>query len=243
MIVCPTGRGGPAVVAYDVETGKPAWHAGTVRASYASPQIVELSGVRQVLLYAEPGLVAFELPAGRELWQFPWTNSVRNNAAQPIAHAGGRDQVFVSTGYGQGCALVKIARGSGGSFTAQPLWTNNDLRSKFASPVLHKGHVYGLDDGILSCLRLSDGRRLWKAGRYGHGQLLLAGDLLLVQAESGEVVLVEPDPAELRERGRIPALDGKTWNHPALSGQYLLVRNQEEAACYELPQNRSGGTP
>ena len=109
------------------------------------------------------------------------------------------------------------------------------IKSKFASMVLYEGVVYGLDDGVMVALDPETGERLWKRGRYGHGQILLVGDLIVLQAESGEVILIEPDPTELRELGRFEALDGKTWNPPALSGRRLLVRNNREAACYELP--------
>ena len=101
--------------------------------------------------------------------------------------------------------------------------------------MVHKsGYIYGLDNGRLVCLDLQDGQRKWKRGRYGHGQLILVGDILLIQAESGEVVLVDADPAGFNERARFQAIEGKTWNNPALAGRYLLVRNDREAACYEV---------
>jgi len=95
--------------------------------------------------------------------------------------------------------------------------------------------VYGLDEGILACLDIKTGTQIWKGGRYQHGQILLAGDLLIVQAETGDVFLVKLDPHKLIELGKIPALSAKTWNNPALAGRMLLVRNDREAACYELP--------
>ena len=101
--------------------------------------------------------------------------------------------------------------------------------------VLHEGVVYGLDDGVLVALDPETGERLWKRGRYGHGQMILVQDLLLIQAENGDVVLVEATPEEHRELSRFTPLQSKTWNPPALSGRLLLVRNNLEAACYELP--------
>ena len=92
-----------------------------------------------------------------------------------------------------------------------------------------------LQDGILACVDAADGARRWKGGRYGHGQLLLVEDLLLVMAEGGEIVLVEATPAEHRELARFAVLDDKTWNPPALAAPYLLVRNDLEAVCLELP--------
>ena len=109
------------------------------------------------------------------------------------------------------------------------------MKTKFTTAVAHKDHVYGLDDGILQCIDLDTGKQKWKGGRYGHGQLLLVDDLLLIQTEPGAVVLVEANPEKLVERSRLAALKGKTWNNPALVGKYLLTRNDHEAVCYELP--------
>ena len=101
--------------------------------------------------------------------------------------------------------------------------------------VIRDGYAYGLDDGILACVELATGERKWADGRYQHGQILLAGNLLIVQAEDGTVVLAEPAPGGLHERGRVAALSSKTWNNPALAGRRLLVRNDREAVCLELP--------
>src|SRR2546427_4711757 len=87
----------------------------------------------------------------------------------------------------------------------------------------------------MTCLDASNGELKWKEGRYGHGQEILAGDLLLVMAESGEVILLDPNPRQSRELARFSALNNKTWNPPALAGEFLLVRNDKEAACYRLP--------
>lgn len=198
--------------------------------------IAELAGVTQLVLFNSAGLSGHDAESGKPLWHFPWANSTQVNVSQPIVHASGPDRVFVSTGYDKGCALVHVDRSADGSYSVEPLWSNNRLKTKFCSAVLHGDHVYGLDDGILACVDLASGARTWKGGRYGHGQILRAGDLLIVQAEDGDVALVELNPRELHERCRIHALEGKTWNNPALAGAYLLVRNDHEAACYELPR-------
>ncbi len=125
--------------------------------------------------------------------------------------------------------------GEGGHFQVRQLWANKLLKSKFASAVVREDFVFGLDDGILTCIDLRTGTACWKQGRYGHGQLLLAGDMLLVQAEKGDIVLVAASADRHQELGRLAALSGRTWNHPALAGNLLLVRNDREAACYRLP--------
>jgi outer membrane protein assembly factor BamB len=235
VIVSPTGNAGASLAAYRRDTGERVWRAGQDEASYGSPLLAEVAGVRQVLLHNAEAVAGHDPATGRLLWSFPWTNSQHVDCSQPIPGAGASDQVFVSTGYGKGCALVRVERSAEAPWPVHAVWESNQLKTKFTSAVLQRGYVYGLDDGILECVDLKTGKRRWKDGRYEHGQVLLAGDLLLVQAEDGRVVLVEPNPEGLRELGRLRALDGKTWNNPALAGPFLLVRNDREAACYELP--------
>ena len=115
---------------------------------------------------------------------------------------------------------------------------SNLLKTKFTNVAIHNGYVYGLSDGILECAELSSGKRMWKKGRYGQGQLLRVGATLLIQAESGDVVAVPATPEKPVELFRFPALNGQTWNNLCLSGNNLLVRNAEEAACYEVSVQR-----
>jgi outer membrane protein assembly factor BamB len=236
VIVSPTGKNGLSLAAYHRDTGQRLWQGGQDQASYGSPMLAELAGVRQVLLYNAEGVASHDLTTGQVLWSFPWTNGERVNCSQPIPNAGGPDQVLVSTGYGKGCALFRVEHPKGSAWSTHPLWElPNKMKTKFTTAVLHEGAVYGLDDGILACVDLNKKKQLWKDGRYQHGQILLVGNLLLILAEDGRVVLVEPSRDGLRELGRFQALTGKTWNNPALAGRFLLVRNDHEAACYELP--------
>jgi len=235
VIVCPPAKDGPSLAAFNKDTGDLLWSAGTDRASYSSPMLWLVDGSRQIVLHDCKGLSGYD-DAGKPLWQFNWTNASQINAAQPIADAGGPGTILVSTGYSQGTALVRVKRDGPDRWSAEPIWRSKSLKTKFTSAVLHGGHLYGLDDGTLACVDIATGKLKWKDGRYGHGQTILAGDRLLVQAENGEIILIQPAPDGLRELSRITALEGKTWNMPSIAGGHLLIRNDHEAACYELPR-------
>jgi len=142
------------------------------------------------------------------------------------------DRVFLSASFNAGCVLLQVKAGAEGSFSVAELWKNRNLKSEFSNIVARGGYLYGLDDGILACVEIATGQRKWKDGRHGHGQLMLGDDLLLVQTEPGSVALVEAIPAEYREVAKLNALNAKTWNTPALAGEFLLVRNDQEAVCY-----------
>jgi len=220
-----------AVIVYDARDGKELRAFGNHRGAYSSPMIATLCGIEQLLVFDGDGLTGYDPRAGKELWHYPWVALPPQfiNVAQPLVLD--NDRVFISSGYEVGCAMLRIKKDD----KPEVLWQNKLMRCKFTSPVYRQGYLYGLDEGILVCLDAETGERKWKDGRYGHGQLLLADKHILVLSETGNVVLVEATPEGRRELSKFSALDGKTWNPPALSKGFLFVRNHNEMACYALP--------
>jgi outer membrane protein assembly factor BamB len=153
------------------------------------------------------------------------------NCSQPVVIDANR--IFLSSGYGKGAALVEIAGGSEG-LIARKIWENSSMKNKFNSSVLYEGNVYGLDEGILTCVDVKTGDRRWKGGRYGYGQVILANGHLIVISDAGELVLVKATPDKHVEVAKFAAIEGKTWNYPAIANGRLLVRNQTEMACFDV---------
>ncbi|MEZ6071002.1 MAG: PQQ-binding-like beta-propeller repeat protein [Pirellulales bacterium] len=231
IVTAGGGDGGGALIAFDQLTGDIVWSGGDDGPSYSSPVMATLAGVRQILIVGATHLSGPDPETGAVLWRQPW-HPEHPNVSQAVPLNG--DRVFLSAGYGQGCAVFQLASGRDG-WSVHELWANLGLKTKFTNVVVRRGHVFGLDGGILACLDAETGQQRWKAGRYGHGQIILVGDVILVLAESGSVHLVEANPERHLELGRLDAFDSKTWNCPVLSGRRLLVRNDREAACYLLP--------
>jgi outer membrane protein assembly factor BamB len=224
------------LLAYEAASGKPVWQAGRDRASYCSPLLASVCGQEQILMVNGHSVTGHDLRNGEILWEYPWPDEFAK-ATQPLV--ADTNRVFIAAGYGVGCVMLNIERSAAGGWSATVLWKNRSLKPKFTNLVRRGHYVYGLDDGVLACVNLEQGNREWKEGRYGHGQILLVDDLLLIQAESGDVVLVEISPEKPHEQARFRALQGKTWNNPVLLRDLLLVRNDQEAACYRLPLNAS----
>jgi outer membrane protein assembly factor BamB len=141
--------------------------------------------------------------------------------------------VFVSSGYGTGAAVIEITRSADG-FEVHEVWRNIRMKNQFSSSVVQDGFIYGLDEAILACVDAATGELRWKGGRYGYGQVILASGHLIVLTEDGDLALVLATPHGHREIVRFPALEGKTWNVPAMSDGILLVRNLNEMAAYDL---------
>jgi outer membrane protein assembly factor BamB len=234
LVAATSGR----LIAYDLATGEPRWKRSTGGGGYSSPHLASIGGVRQILLLNGGGITSVSAADGTVLWESKTTDGA--SIVQPAFAA--PSELLIAAGDmmgGTGIRRVAVQQ-SAGSWRVEERWTSRGLKPYFSDFVVHDGHAYGFDGNILSCIELASGERRWKGGRYGSGQMTLLPEqnLLLVMSEDGEVVLVSATPDQHREISRFKALDGKTWNHPVLVGDVLLVRNGEEMAAFRLAREQ-----
>ena len=234
LLIVPSGKpraGGRGLLALERGSGEVVWSALDDGACYASPLRAELGGLEQLLVMTAGRIVGLDPSDGRVLWEFPWQVLNDLTCSQPVVV--GPSRVLLSAGYGKGSAAIDVERTSDG-WSARQAWTSPRMKNRFNSSVLLDGHVYGLDDGVLACLDVETGERVWKGGRYGYGQVLLAGEHLLVLGEDGSLSLVRATTAGHEPLHRFQALEGLTMNIPAAAHGRLFVRNKLEMACYEV---------
>jgi len=226
LVVAISGR----LVAYDLATGKPRWTGKAAGTSYSSPRLVTFDGVRQILMVSAVGATGVAPADGTQLWRHEWKGYP---IVQPAITADG--DILVAVNESSGTRRLAVTHGQNG-WQVEERWTSNGLKPYFNDFVVHKGHAYGFDGRLVGCIDLADGKRKWKGGRYGQGQMILLADqdLLLVLSEEGELALVQAATDGFTELARHPAIDGKTWNHPVLAGDVLLVRNGQEMAAFRL---------
>jgi len=219
------------LAAYDVATGEPRWVGPAGGGGYSSPHLFTIHGVPQIVLLNGTGVTSVAPTDGKRLWEHPLSPNTR--IVQPALTGDG--DVLVHDGEGNGMRRLAVANRPGG-WTVEERWTSEGLNPYFNDFVVHDGHAFGFDGSSIACIDLKDGNRKWKGGSYGHGQLVLLSDqnLLLVLSEEGELALVGATPDQFKELARFPAIKGKTWNHPALVGDVMLVRNGEQMAAFRL---------
>jgi outer membrane protein assembly factor BamB len=220
------------LAAYDARTGARRWIGPEGNEGYTSPQLATIDGVKQVLLMSGSGLASVAPADGTPLWRHEWKGYP---IVQPALMPDGG--ILIVANEMSGTRRLAVARTAEG-WRAEERWTSNGLKPWFNDFVVHEGHAFGFDGTILACIDLADGTRKWKGGRYGGGQLVLLPDqdALLVISEQGELALVSATPAGFKEIARAPAIEGKTWNHPVIAGNVLLVRNGEQMAAFRLAQ-------
>jgi outer membrane protein assembly factor BamB len=236
VILAVAGR----LIAYDAATGDQRWIGPSGGTGYSSPHLATIDGVSQVLLMRGSRTISLATADGTLLWDHtagPPGTSIVQPALMP------EGDVLIAGGDamgGTGMRRLALTRGPD-RWTVDERWHSRGLKPYFNDFVVHKGYAYGFDGSILSSIDLADGARKWKGGRYGAGQMLLLADqdLLLITSEEGELALVSATPDKFTEFARIPALNGKTWNHPVLVRNILLVRNGEEMVAFRLSRPAS----
>ena len=232
VIVFGGGESDKNLLAYRAESGEPVWAANASQGSYSSPQLAMIGGKPQCLILGDGGLTAVDPMTGIVLWQHGPAMPGAPRVAQP--HLVGPTRLVAALNI-PGLALLDMTE-DGDRWRVNEVWATTQMKPEFPDFVVHQGHLYGFDGSIFCCLDLATGKRCWKQGRYGRGQVMLLADqgLLLVVSEAGEAILLTASPQGHEELGRFRALDGKTWNHPVIAHGRLYVRNAEEMACYQL---------
>jgi len=234
VIVYAGGGAGKGLLAYGAASGELMWSAAAGKSSYSSPQVTSLAGVSQCLMLHDAGLTSFDLSTGAKLWETGVAMKGAPRCGQPRLI--GTNQLLVAALGGLGSSLIEVTTNSGG-WSAVNKWDSKDLKPEFPDFVVYNGFAYGFDIGVFCCLNVADGKRAWKEGRYGRGEVMLLRDqnLLLVSSETGELALLAADPTTHKELTRFQALQGKTWNHPVVTGERVYLRNAQEMACYTMP--------
>ena len=237
VIVHASEAGEKDVFGFKASNGELVWTAAAGEHSYSSPHQMNFGDSQQVAIVTDEGLTLLDPTNGTLLVEHSWPHS-GYRALQPCVV--GNQQIVIPTGMGTGTRLLEIDVESA-NWSVQEIWTTKNLKSDFNDLLVYKGHLYGFDDSIFTCIDLATGERKWKRGRYGKGQSLLLPEenLIMVLSEQGKMVVLETDPTAHQELASFQMLNGKTWNHPVLVGNKLYIRNSEEAACYLLPVKES----
>ena len=210
---------GTAGVALDAATGVTRWQTGAGMAGYAGPVLD--ADRSQLLVFCGRALFAVRAADGATNWSLRWPTQYGANAADPLILG---DRVFITTGYGMGCALVDARTGA-------PCRSNRVLRSQCSPPIAHRGSVYGFDgyidwprDQCLVCLDPLTGAERWRVPQMG-GQMILAGDRLVLTLVSGALVVAAASPEAYTELARATVWPREKCSVPAaLAAGRLYLR-------------------
>lgn len=233
LILSVGGDRGATIMAFDAETGQPAWKALDEHVSYSSPIVATLAGERQVVAMTGPRVVGLRVTDGKLLWSHPFQIQYDESISTPaVSEQAG---LVLVTGDSRPLTALAITR-DGDSFAKRVAWENTDLSSYLSSMVVVGEHVYGMaDDGQFACIALADGTTQWQGGNHGYySSPIMIGSRLLALNEEGELLVLAAKPAKYQELGASTVAASATWTMPAPAADRIYVRSADRLACFRL---------
>lgn len=225
--------GNGAIIAYDLNTGNEKWRWAGEGPEYASPVLLIIDNIKQIVTIAEKSIVGVGAVDGKLLWQLPFVPQGRGyNAATPIVDG----QTVIFTGASRGTTAVKIEK-QGDGFVTKGLWSNKDVAVQFNTPVLKEGLLFGLTDkNNLFCINVQTGQTAWidttRRGSGGFGSILDVGSVLLALTSNSELIAFKPSDKEYTELANIKVADTPTYAHPVIAGNRIYVKDGETLAMW-----------
>ncbi len=228
--------GGPdaGIVAFDAGSGDLLWAVSGEEASYSSPVGATFGGIRHALFFTRNSLLALDPVNGNVRFQRDWRARMRAsvNAATPLIVG---DHIFVSAEYGTGAGVFRV-----NGLDLEERWTSNDVLSNhYATSVYHDGYLYGFHGRqeygpSLRAVAFETGEVAWDVDRFGAGSVTLAGDMLVIVRESGELYLADASPGAFSILAQARLLPPTVRAYPALSDGRLFVRNGDTLLAVNL---------
>ena len=222
------GNQGNAFAAFDRKTGKTLWTSQEDRTSYSSPVYWHFSDFKQVLFLSGSNLFSLNTDTGKLLWKYPWATYDYVNVATPIVIS--PDRVFISAGYDQGAAMLRLQKKNGTLQTSE-VWRNREMKNHFNNSVYHNSVIYGFDNAILKAIDAETGKTLWREKGFGTGSLIRSGNYLVILSDSGELSCAKANPKALNLEAKLAVLKGKSWTPPSLADRKIFLRNHTEVVC------------
>lgn len=224
---------GDAGLGLDKATGKLLWQSANKDAGYSTPLPARFGPETLAILGSAQSYVAVNPLTGKEAWRVRWVTQYGVNAADPIVDG---DRVFVSSGYGKGAGLFRVA-------VPQPteVWKSKALRTQMNAAVLFDGHLYGADGDTtdqqapLKCVELGTGAEKWAHPGFGTGTVIVADGKLITLSARGELSVAPATPAGYKPVAKAQVLGGKCWTAPVLSDGRIYCRNwQGQIVCVDV---------
>ncbi len=241
---------GQNLMAFHKSDGSLVWSRHSDGMTHATPIVTTLNGIRQVVFYAQSGLVSLDPRTGNILWRHPFNYNGTSAGASPVL---ANDLIYCSRAYPAsttaaraGAVVVQLAFNNG-TFSTTTKWRKvNQLMNHWATPIHHEGFVYGIygqynsggSSVDLKCIDINTGEERWTRSLSSEGSrsggIIKVRDKLLMLTEAGDLVLFEPTPSSFSQVARFTALKGKCWNVPAVSNGRVYARSTTEAVCLDI---------
>lgn len=232
LVFVHPGNHGP-LTAFDANTGAVKWSAGGGGA-FASPMIIELDGVRQVVTMTQDSVLAVSLSDGTRLWEYPWQSRASPSAITPILY----DDTLIISSQSMGVTALRPSK-RGSKWVVDQVWATRDVSLFLSNPVIVGDTLFGLSEkarGQFFALDANTGKVLWlgQPRQASNTAVVKAGSLLLLLNDDGELIVARSSRAGFEPVKRYTVADSSTWAQPAVSGNRIFIKDLTSLSLWTL---------
>jgi outer membrane protein assembly factor BamB len=225
---------GGSMIAFDPATGLERWKWTGEGPGYASPIVVELEGVRQIVTMTDKSVIGVDSGIGKLLWRMPWPDEWNENIVTPVLYK----NTLIFSGVRKGTVAAQVTK-NGAEWTVKQLWHNPEIAMYMNSPVLEGDHLFGMSSkrkGQYFCLEAATGKVLWiTEGREGaNAAILNSKDALLILTTDANLIVAKKSAKGFEQIAKYSVADSPTYAHPAPIGKMILVKDDASMALWSL---------
>jgi outer membrane protein assembly factor BamB len=232
LVIVHPGNHGP-LTAFDAITGAVRW-SGNDRGAYASPIIVELGGIRQVVTMTQESVLSVSLSDGARLWEYPWQSRATPSAITPILY----EETLIVSSQAMGVTALKPTR-RGDQWAVELVWETKEVSLFLSNPVVVGDTLFGLSEkarGQFFALDAHSGKVLWLGPprQASNTAVVKAGSLLLLLDDDAELIVARSSRKGFEPLKRYTVGDSATWAQPAVSGHRVFVKDVSSLSLWTL---------
>src|SRR3989442_5550207 len=228
------GHNQGALTAFDANTGAVKWSWSGDGPAYASPLVVELGGVRQVVTITQQKVVGVAADTGALLWERPFVSKPTNNCimASLFCHT------IIVSGYELAVTGFQV-RKQNDQWVTETLWETKDVSMFMSNPVLIGDTLYGLsqrNSGQFFALDARTGKILWLGSprEATNTAVVKAGDFLLLLNDDAKLIVARSSRSQLEVIQRYTIGESATWAQPAVSGNRVFIKDVSSLGLWTL---------
>lgn len=221
------------VLTLDLATGNEKWNWKGDGPAYASPSLMTLAGVKHIIVQTEKNLISFDFVSGKIVWQISAPPLQRfYNCVSPYIDG---NKIYY-TGQGTGTKAIQVLK-EGNGYTTKELWSTSEIGSKWNTPVLRGGYLYGFtDQRRIYCLNAADGKTGWIDGTTHSDFATISdcGEVLIGFPQTGNLVVFKPDPSAYSEVAKYKVTDTPVYAFPVIAGNQIYIKDAENLILYRI---------
>jgi outer membrane protein assembly factor BamB len=221
------------VLALDLNTGNEKWKWAGDGPSYASPSVMIIDGKKHLIVESEKNLLALNMTDGKLVWQLATPPQQRfYNSVSPYIDG----QTIYISGQGSGTKAIKVEKSDNG-YSTKELWSNTEINSKWNTPVLKSGFLYGFtDQKRIYCLNATTGKTAWidNAANSDFSTIVDCGSVIIGLSSTQTLIVLKPESTTYTEVVKYKVAETPVYAFPIVAGNLIYIKDSESLTLFKI---------